>query len=327
MKLLDEQFHTWCTNARNSTTECSTLLTRKNVLDTGRWANTRNNFMPVKHAHFNDYVKGTPDPAYENTRITTDRTQIEMHQGCHTANSQVRCTKTPVDVIWHFHQLQKTIRRSFERVTQNIGNDKEPQFQNIPPESHPTRLAAHRGYWGMGSGLTVDETTLVYEKITSQVQNEEGPLFDMIQLCGVRFIEANFEDPQATGRTARAPDVLLGNFTKTIEGKDGTRPSAAALEAAPHAPAVFRARVLHAFGNDIIFKSLKPTLKDKAKAVWLQAYMYNHKRLTLHCATAKANGVGAARCAPLQDTPLVKEVYCDHHKALKALAEEAKRVN
>jgi hypothetical protein len=91
-----------------SSSECSTLLTRKNVLDTERWANTRNNFMPVKHAHFNDYVKGTPDPAHENTRITTDRAQIEMHQGCHTVNSQVRCTgtKTPVDVIWYFHQLQ-----------------------------------------------------------------------------------------------------------------------------------------------------------------------------------------------------------------------------
>ena len=82
MKLLDEQFHNWYTNIRSSTAECSTLLTRRNLLDTERWANTRSNFMPVKCANFHDYVKGTPDPAFENTRITTDRTQIEMHQGC-----------------------------------------------------------------------------------------------------------------------------------------------------------------------------------------------------------------------------------------------------
>jgi len=176
----------------------------------------------------------------------------------------------------------------------------------------------------MGSGLTVDETTLVYDSITVQLQNEEGPLFDMILLCGERFIETNFEDSQATGRIARALDILLGNFTKTIEAKDGTRPSAAALEAAPYAPAVFRARVIKEFGNDIIFKSLKSTLKDKAKAVWLKAFTYNHTQLAQHCATAKNNGMGGARYAPLQDTPLVKEVYCDHHKAL---AEEAKRAN
>ena len=164
----------------------------------------------------------------------------------------------------------------------------------------------------------------MYDSITVQLQNEEGPLFDMILLCDERFIETNFEDSQATGRIARALDILLGNFTKTIEAKDGTRPSAAALEAAPYAPAVFRARVIKEFGNDIIFKSLKSTLKDKAKAVWLKAFTYNHTQLAQHCATAKNNGMGGARCAPLQDTPLVKEVYCDHHKAL---AEEAKRAN
>ena len=324
MKLLDEQFHNWYTNIRSSTAECSTLLTRRNLLDTERWANTRNNFMPVKHANFHDYVKGTPDPAFENTRITTDRTQIEMHQGCHAVNNAIRCTKTPVDVIWYFNQMQKTIRRSFEKVTQNIANDKDPQFQNLAPQSHPTRLAAYNGFYGMGSGLTVDETTLVYDSITVQLQNEEGPLFDMILLCGERFIETNFEDSQATGRIARALDILLGNFTKTIEAKDGTRPSAAASEAAPYAPAVFRARVIQAFGNDVIFKSLKSTLKDKAKAVWLKAFTYNHTQLVQHCATAKNNGMGGARYAPLQDSPLVKEVYCDHHKAL---AEEAKRAN
>jgi hypothetical protein len=324
MKLLDEQFHNWYTNIRSSTAECSTLLTRRNLLDTERWANTRNNFMPVKYANFHDYVKGTPDPAFENTRITTDRTQIAMHQGCHAVNGVIRCTTTPVDVIWYFNQMQKTIRRSFERVTQNIASDKDPQFQNLAPQSHPTRLAAYNGFYGMGSGLTVDETTLVYNSITVQLQNEEGPLFDMILLRGERFIETNFEDSQATGRIARALDILLGNFTKTIEAKDGTRPSAAALEAAPYAPAVFRARVIQAFGNDIIFKSLKSTLKDKAKAVWLKAFTYNHTQLVQHCETAKNNGMGGARYAPLQDSPLVKEVYCDHHKAL---AEEAKRAN
>ena len=324
MKMLDEQFHNWYTNIRSSTAECSTLLTRRNILDTERWANTRNNFMPVKYADFHDYVKGTPDPAFEHTKITTDRTQIEMHQGCHAVNGVIRCAKTPVDVIWYFNQMQRTIRRSFERVTQNIASDKDPQFQNLPAQSHPTRLAAYDGFFGMGSGLTVDETTLVYDSITVQLQNEEGPLFDMILLCGERFIETNFEDSQATGRIARALDILLGNFTKTIEAKDGTRPSAAALEAAPYAPAVFRARVIKEFGNDIIFKSLKSTLKDKAKAVWLKAFTYNHTQLAQHCATAKNNGMGGARYAPLQDTPLVKEVYCDHHKAL---AEEAKRAN
>ena len=325
MKLLDEQFHNWYTNIRNSTSECATLLTRKNLLDNERWANARgNNFMPVKYANFHDYVKGTPDPAFENTRITTDRTQIEMHQGCHMMNNQIRCTKTPVDVVWYFNQMQKTIHRSFERVTANIASDKEPQFQSLSPGSHPTRLAAYNGHYGMGSGLTVDETTLVYNSITTQLQNEEGPLFEMIVLCGVRFIETNFEDSQATGRTARALEILLGNFKKTIEDKDGTRPSAAAWLAAPYAPAVFRARVIQIFGNDIIFKSLKSTLSDRAKAVWLNAYTYNHTQLVKHCATARNNGMGGARYAPLQDTPLVKEVYCDHHKAL---AEEAKRAN
>jgi hypothetical protein len=54
-----------------------------------------------------------------------------------------------------------------------------------------------------------DETTLVCDSITIQLQNEEGPLFDVILLCGERFIETNFEDSQATGRIARAPDILL----------------------------------------------------------------------------------------------------------------------
>ena len=328
MKLLDEQFHTWYTNLKNGTVECASLVTRKTVLETERWANTRNNFMPVKYERFNDYVRGTPDPAFKKTRITTDRTQVNMHLGCNMVNNNIRCNKTPVDVIWFFYQMHKTIRRSFEKVTQNLARDKDPEFQNIPREAHPIRLAAYNGNYGLGSGLTVDETTLLYEKISIQCQNEEGPLFDMITICGARFIESHFEDSQATGRTARALDILLGNYQNVIESKvltkDGAKPSTTALQAAPYAPAVFRARVLKIFGNEIIFKPLKSTLKDKAKALWLQAFMCNHKRLTLHCATAKENGMGGARYAPLLDTPLVQEVYCDHHKAL---AEEASRAN
>jgi hypothetical protein len=87
---------------------------------------------------------------------------------------------------------------------------------------------------------------------------------------------------------------------------------------------VLRARVIQALGNGIIFKSLKSTLKDKAKAVWLNAFTCNHTQLVQRCAAAKNNGMGGARHAPLQDAPLVKEIYGDQHKAL---AEEAKRVN
>ena len=148
--------------------------------------------------------------------------------------------------------------------------------------------------------------TIVYNSITVQLQNEEGPLFDMILLCGERFIETNFEDSQATGRIARALDILLGNFTKTIKAKDGTRPSAAALEAAPYAPAVFRARVIQAFGNDIIFKSLKSTLKDKAKAVWLKAFTYNHTQLIQHCETAKKQRHGRSSICPTSRLPASK---------------------
>jgi hypothetical protein len=175
----------------------------------------------------------------------------------------------------------------------------------------------------MGSGLAVSETSLVYEKIAKQVQDEEGPLFELISSCGVNFIEMKFKDSQASGRTTRTLDILLGNFSKTIEGKDGPRPSAAAISAALHAPAVLRARVLQIFGNDIIFKKLKATLKDKARAVWLSAFMYNHTQLSLHCATAMASGMGRARHAPLQDAPLIKEVFYNHHQVL---AEEARRV-
>jgi hypothetical protein len=324
VKILDDQRYSWHQNVRSSTTECSTLLTRKGLLDSGRLANTRTNFMPVPHNNFNDCVKGAPGPLYKNSKPTLERAQIQLHQGYRKVDGHIRCTTTTVDVVWHFHFLQKTFRRSFEKVTQNVANDKGPQFQGVPPECHPDRLACYENNYGMGSGLTVSETSRVYTKIAKQAQDEEGSLFEIIMNRGMDFIEKNFEDSQATGRTTRALDILLGNFTKTIEGKDGARPTAAATSIAPHAPAALRARVLQIFGNEIIFKNLKSTLKDKAKAVWLNAFMHNHTQLNLHCATAMTTGLGRSRHAPLQDTPLIKEIFHDHHKAL---AEEAERAN